>query len=108
MKKELEYKLDHGLVTRTYSQRISPITLHPKLYGKGKFCIDFRWLNDTRMTKADTCPLPGIDGSVDCIGVSTFINPSMVSVNNWGKNGVTGLIEPVEENNKKKKYKSYF
>ena len=71
VEKELEYMLEHGLITRTYSQWSSPVTLQPKPDGKVRFCIDFRRVN--ALTKVDTYPLPRVDDSVDRIGSATFI-----------------------------------
>ena len=63
--------LTHGLITRTYSEWSSPVTLQPKPDGWVRFCVDFRKVN--ALTKADTYPLPRVDDSVDRIGAATYI-----------------------------------
>lgn len=70
-KKELEYMLNFGPMTRPYNHWSSPITLQPKPYGKVRFYIDFRQGNV--LTKTDTYPLPRVDDSVDQIEIATFI-----------------------------------
>ncbi|MCP4254324.1 MAG: DDE-type integrase/transposase/recombinase, partial [Candidatus Scalindua sp.] len=68
---ELDYMLEHKLISRAMSQWSSPVTLVPKPGGKFRFCIDYRQVN--RVTKTDTFPLPRIDDCIDQVGTSKYI-----------------------------------
>ena len=72
VEEEVQYMLEHGLITPSNSPWSSPIVLVKKNDNQYRLCFDYRKLNT--VTISDTYPIPRLDDCIDQVGNATFIS----------------------------------
>lgn len=66
VQEDLDCLLDTGFIVLVGLRKwVSPIVIVPKMNGKLRICVDYKWLNS--FTKKDPYPLPFIDEVLDSI-----------------------------------------
>ena len=70
---EIQYMVDHDMVTQSHSEWSSPVVLVAKSGGTSfRLCIDFRKVNS--ITKTDSYPIPRVDDCIDKIGQAQYVS----------------------------------
>ena len=78
VKAHIQEMLDVGAIRPSNSPWASAVILVCKKDGKLQFCIDLQKLN--ARTIKDTCSLPGIDKTLDCLNGAEWFSPLLLDL----------------------------
>lgn len=68
----IEKYLEEGIIRPSKSPWRSPVTIAPKKGGKGRFCIDYRRLND--VTVRDAYPMPRVEELIGALNGACYFS----------------------------------